>query len=106
MNNQYQSKPFSVYEIEFIELVNSAISFVGDDATKLIIVSIPDYAYTPYGQNGNALAVSADINLQNIYQIMLKKMVLLMSILSLPLVGLLFELSRIGRITSVKTGVC
>ena len=65
VNNQYQSKPFSVYEIEFIELVNSAISFVGDDATKLIIVSIPDYAYTPYGQNGNALAVSADIGRYN-----------------------------------------
>ena len=65
VNNQYQSKPFSVYEIEFIELVNSAISFVGDDATKLIIVSIPDYAYTPYGQNGNALAVSADIDRYN-----------------------------------------
>ncbi|MFQ3359072.1 MAG: acyl-CoA thioesterase-1 [Porticoccaceae bacterium] len=65
VNNQYQSKPFSVYETEFIELVNSAISFVGDDATKLIIVSIPDYAYTPYGQNGNALAVSADIDRYN-----------------------------------------
>ena len=65
VNNQYQSKPFSVYEIEFIELVNSAISFVGDDATKLIIVSIPDYAYTPYGQNGNPQAISADIDMYN-----------------------------------------
>jgi lysophospholipase L1-like esterase len=67
VNNQYQGKSVSVYETEFVELVNSAISFVGGDATKLVIVSIPDYAYTPYGQNGNPQAVSADIDLYNAY---------------------------------------
>lgn len=65
VNNQYQSKAFSVYESEFIELVNYAISFVGGDAAKLIIISIPDYAYTPYGQNGNPQAISADIDMYN-----------------------------------------
>jgi len=67
VNNQYQGKLFSVYETEFIELVNSAISFVGGDATNLVIVSIPDYAYTPFGQNGNSQAISADIDLYNAY---------------------------------------
>ena len=46
VNNQYQGKPFSVYEAEFVELVTTAISFVGGDESKLIVVSIPDYAYT------------------------------------------------------------
>ena len=54
-----------MYESEFIELVNYAISFVGGDAAKLIIISIPDYAYTPYGQNGNPQAISADIDMYN-----------------------------------------
>ena len=52
---------------EFVQLVNSAISLVSGDLTKLIIVSIPDYAYTPYGQNGNPQAISADIDLYNAF---------------------------------------
>ena len=67
VNNQYQSKPFNVYETEFVQLVNSAISLVSGDLTKLIIVSIPDYAYTPYGQNGNPQAISVDIDLYNAF---------------------------------------
>ena len=65
VNNQYQGKPFSVYEAEFVELVTSAISFVGGDKSKLIIVSIPDYAYTPFGQSGNRQKISAEIDMYN-----------------------------------------
>jgi acyl-CoA thioesterase-1 len=52
VNNQYQNKSFSVYEAEFPLLVNRAISFVNDDPKKLVVLSIPDYAFTPFG-NGN-----------------------------------------------------
>jgi lysophospholipase L1-like esterase len=52
VNNQYQNKSFSVYEAEFPLLVNRAISFVNGDQRKLVVVSIPDYAFTPFG-NGN-----------------------------------------------------
>jgi len=65
VNNQYQGKPFSVYEAEFVELVTSAISFVGGDKSKLIIVSIPDYGYTPFGQSGNRQKISAEIDMYN-----------------------------------------
>ncbi|RZO21169.1 MAG: SGNH/GDSL hydrolase family protein [SAR92 clade bacterium] len=65
VNNQFQGKLFSVYETEFIELVTSAISFVGGDKSKLIIVSIPDYAYTPFGQNRNPQNISAEIDAYN-----------------------------------------
>ena len=61
VNNQFQGKPFEVYETEFAELVDSAISLVGDDASKLIVVSIPDYAFTPFGQNFNPIATSAEL---------------------------------------------
>jgi len=68
VNNQSQGNSVSVYETEFVELVNSAISFVGGDATKLVIVSIPDYAFTPFAQNfTNRQAISADIDLYNAY---------------------------------------
>ena len=65
VNNQYQNKPFELYETEFVELVTTAISLVGGDASKLIVVSIPDYAYTPFGQGSNALNISTQLELYN-----------------------------------------
>lgn len=53
VNNQYQNKPFSLFEQEFPELITTAIQKVKGDKNNVIVVSIPDYAYTPYG-NGNA----------------------------------------------------
>lgn len=67
VNNQYQSKPFELYETEFVELVSTAITLVGGDASKLIVVSIPDYAYTPFGQGSNALNISTQLELYNSY---------------------------------------
>jgi len=67
VNNQYQNKPFELYETEFVELVTTAISLVGGDASKLIVVSIPDYAYTPFGQDSNALNISTQLELYNTF---------------------------------------
>lgn len=51
VNNQYQHKSFSVYEKEFPELVNKAIMLAKGDRKNVVVISIPDYAYTPYGQS-------------------------------------------------------
>ncbi len=68
VNNQYQNKPFSLYETEFPELVNKAISFADNDKTNLVVVSIPDYAYTPFGQNNsNPEMISAEIDVYNTF---------------------------------------
>ena len=50
VNNQYQGMPFSTYEKEFPELLNKAIQFAGGEKDNVIVVSIPDYAFTPFGQ--------------------------------------------------------
>ena len=63
VNNQYQGKPFSLYEQEFPELVNTAISKVGEDSDKLIVISIPDYAFTPFG--GGTTSISNEIDAYN-----------------------------------------
>lgn len=52
VNNQYQGNSFDVYKNEFIELVNRATQFAKGNKANVIVVSIPDYAYTPFG-NGN-----------------------------------------------------
>ena len=52
VNNQYQNKPFSLYQQEFPELIATAIQKAKGDKNNVIVVSIPDYPYTPFG-NGN-----------------------------------------------------
>lgn len=53
VNNQYQNKPFSLYEIEFPELLQTAITLANGNKNRVIVVSIPDYAYTPFGQSSS-----------------------------------------------------
>lgn len=68
VNNQYQNKAFSLYEKEFPELLNKSIAFAKGDKNKVIVVSIPDYAYTPYGQgSGNPTKVSTEIDNYNAF---------------------------------------
>ena len=65
VNNQYQNKPFSLYEQEFPELVNIAISKAKGNKANVVVVSIPDYAYTPFG-NGNT-TISTQIDAYNAF---------------------------------------
>ncbi|MBT6592854.1 MAG: SGNH/GDSL hydrolase family protein [Porticoccaceae bacterium] len=65
VNNQFRKIPFSLFETEFEELVNSAISFVGGDRSKVIILSIPDYAFTRFGQGSGAATITAELEMYN-----------------------------------------
>ncbi|MBT8324944.1 MAG: SGNH/GDSL hydrolase family protein [Winogradskyella sp.] len=68
VNNQFQGKPFEIYETEFNTIVERAIAFAGNDKDRVIVLSIPDYAYTPFGQNfGNATITSLEIDFYNNY---------------------------------------
>lgn len=60
VNNQYQNKPFSIYTEEFPQLINMAIQRANGDATKVIVVSIPDYAYTPFGNGDTTISQEID----------------------------------------------
>ncbi len=65
VNNQYQNKPFNLYEQEFPELVNIAITKAKGNKANVVVVSIPDYAYTPFG-NGNT-TISTQIDAYNAF---------------------------------------
>ncbi|MCD2257876.1 SGNH/GDSL hydrolase family protein [Psychroserpens luteolus] len=68
VNNQFQGKPFSLYETEFPQLVQTAITAARGDKTKLVVLSIPDYAFTVFGQNfGNPATTSSEIDLYNAF---------------------------------------
>ncbi len=68
VNNQYQGRPFSQYETEFEQLLNTAIQYAGGNKDKVFVVSIPDYAYTPFGQNRpNVGMISTEIDQYNAF---------------------------------------
>lgn len=65
VNDQYQGKPFDQYQPRLEALIDSALSFLNQDTSRLFIVSIPDYAYTPFGQNFNPGKISSEIDQYN-----------------------------------------
>ncbi|MBD3582003.1 SGNH/GDSL hydrolase family protein [Flavobacterium selenitireducens] len=66
VNNQYQNKPFSVYQTEFPQLVNRAVTLGRNDKNNVIVISIPDYAFTPYAQNSpNAPLITQELQQYN-----------------------------------------
>ncbi len=66
VNNQYQGKPFSLYEKEFPELLVKAIAFAKGKSENVIVLSIPDYAFTPFGQkSGKAEKVTSELKSYN-----------------------------------------
>jgi len=68
VNNQYQNRPFSQYINEFPALVDSAIRYAGGDKDHVFIVSIPDYAFTPFGQqSSNPDEISMELDQYNAF---------------------------------------
>lgn len=59
VNNQYQGKSAESYAPEFEALLNMAIAFAGGDKSKVFVVSIPDYGYTPFGREKQAQITKA-----------------------------------------------
>ncbi|NUN99325.1 MAG: SGNH/GDSL hydrolase family protein [Saprospiraceae bacterium] len=51
VNNQFRGFARSDYEVEFAALLETAIRFAGNRPERVFVLSIPDYAVTPFGQN-------------------------------------------------------
>ena len=49
VNNQYQGKTAESYAPEFEELLNMAVKLAGGKKENVLVVSIPDYGFTPFG---------------------------------------------------------
>ena len=62
VNDQYQNKPFDQYETNFRNLLEMAIELAGGDRDRVFVVSIPDYAYTPFGQNQDPEKISRELD--------------------------------------------
>ncbi|ALM08782.1 hypothetical protein SB49_13900 [Sediminicola sp. YIK13] len=65
VNNQFQNRPFDQYEKEFPELLERAIVLANGSPKNVLVVSIPDYAFTPFGQNRDVEKISNEIDVYN-----------------------------------------
>lgn len=64
VNDQYGGYPISDYPLNFENLLKKAIELSGGDINKVIVLSIPDYGYTPFGKS-NQSQISRQIDEYN-----------------------------------------
>lgn len=64
VNNQYQGKSLEEYKVQFEELLNMAIGYAGGDKSRVFVLSIPDYGFTPFGKEKQA-RISREIDAFN-----------------------------------------
>jgi len=65
VNNQYRGLDIDEYREEFIFLLNKAIEYAGEDAKRLIVLSIPDWGVTPFAKSRDSKKITTEINLFN-----------------------------------------
>ncbi|MBC5993424.1 SGNH/GDSL hydrolase family protein [Pontibacter cellulosilyticus] len=61
VNNQYRKQSISTYRSEFRELLQTSISLAKGDPSNVIVLSIPNWAATPYGSNFNREQITEEI---------------------------------------------
>ncbi len=50
VNNQYRGWNLGEYRVEFADLLDRAIALAGDRPGRVLVLSIPDWGLTPFGQ--------------------------------------------------------
>jgi lysophospholipase L1-like esterase len=65
VNNQYRGYDIQEYQVEFKELLQRSIGFADDDATHVIVVSIPDWGVTPYAGGRDEQKIAEEIDAFN-----------------------------------------
>ena len=63
VNNQYQGMDIASYEPDLRKIIDIALDLVAQDPSKVMILSIPDYAFTPFG--GGNTSISQEIDAYN-----------------------------------------
>lgn len=65
VNNQYRGRDIADYSVEFESLLHQAIRFAGDDPSRVIVLSIPDWGVTPFAAGRNREQISREIDAYN-----------------------------------------
>ncbi len=65
VNDQFRGASVANYKQNFKRLLKASIHYAGNDPKKVIVLSIPDYAATPFAQRFNPEAISRDLDAFN-----------------------------------------
>lgn len=65
VNNQYRGYDIDKYREEFVFLLNKAIEYAGGDASRVVVLSIPDWGVTPFAGSRDSKKIATEINLFN-----------------------------------------
>lgn len=61
VNNQYQGRSLEEYREGYEALLGQAIDLAGDDPSRVVVLSIPDYGVTPFASEMDTVAISAEL---------------------------------------------
>ncbi len=64
VNNQYRGRDTAEYREQFVRLLEKSIYFAGSKK-NVIVISIPDYGVTPFGQQQNPEKIASEIDAFN-----------------------------------------
>lgn len=65
VNNQYRERKAVDYIPEFESLVKQAIQFAGNDTSRVIVLSIPDWGVTPFAEGKDRKKIATEIDEYN-----------------------------------------
>ena len=65
VNNQYRGRSAEQYRGEFAALLRRAIGFAGGEASRVIVLSIPDWGVTPFAEGRDRGRIAAEIDAYN-----------------------------------------
>jgi lysophospholipase L1-like esterase len=65
VNNQYRGRDSAEFRTEFKELLSRALAFAGDNASGVVVLSIPDWGVTPFAEGRDREKIAAEIDAFN-----------------------------------------
>lgn len=65
VNNQYRGRSVENFEPEFIKLINRAIAMTNNGATRVFVLSIPDWGAMPFAKGQDRSRITTEINAYN-----------------------------------------
>ena len=66
VNNQYRGRSAEQFKIEFEDLMELAIKFAGNNASRVFVLSIPDWGVTPFAAGRDSKQIAAEIYAYNL----------------------------------------
>ncbi len=65
VNNQYRGRDAEEYRTQFTDLLRRAIGFADGKASRVVVLSIPDWSVTPFADGRDRAQIAAEIDAYN-----------------------------------------